>query len=138
VIATAEGMAGLADLMDDAAASEALKDIYFGATDEVDLSDGLLFPWVRWIYHQPKIVKEMSGGVTKFAAVRTAFQRYQGGPEIAGRVFRMDRLDRGPLALFPGLKSGSLLLTDQWGTYPESKAMQDKSEDIHVAEPTAE
>ena len=51
---------------------------------------------------------------------------------VSGLVFHMDRLDAPPLALLPGNKlvPSSLLVTDEWGTYPFDAAMQNTSEEV--------
>ena len=135
VIATAAGMgSGLTDLMTNADARSRLEAMDVPPGRDLDLSDGTTFPWVRWVHNQPAIVKEFAGGVTKFSAACITFTRRTGAFEVSGQVFRMDRLDAPPLALLPGNKSVaiSLLVTDEWGTYPVDHAMQNNSEEVYM------
>jgi hypothetical protein len=127
VIATAAGMeGGLTDPMTNKEASAWLCNLELIPGQEVDLSDGTVFPWVQWIHNQPTIVQQFAGGVLKFVAVCITFEgRFT--RRVVGKVFRMDRLAAPPLALLPGRKnvSSSELVTDHWGTYPFYGSMQD-------------
>ena len=107
------------------ASVELQKIIFVNPRNEIDLSDGLVFPWVRWVHHQPQIKNQLAGGVTKFCSVIIGFVSRRTGAAVTGRIFRMDRLDAPPLALLPGYKSGSELVTDNYCTYPAMIAMQD-------------
>jgi len=119
----------LADRMTHAVASVELQKLIFeNPNNEIDLSDGTVFPWVRWLHHQPQIKNQLASGVTKFCAVIIGFVSRRTGAAVKGRIFRMDRLDAPPLALLPGYKSGSELVTDNYGTYPAMDAMQDALE----------
>ena len=112
-------------MTDEVASVELQKMIFVNPNIEIDLSDGLVFPWLRWVHHKPQIKNEFAGGVTKFAAVIIAFTARNIGAAVKGRIFCMDRLDAPSLALLPGFKAGSELVTDSYGTYPRLPAMQD-------------
>lgn len=135
VIATAAGMeGGLADLMTNADATAALETLDLSPGQEINLSDGKVFPWVRWISKQPTIVNEFAGGVTKFAAVCFKFKGRRTGADIVGRAFLMHTLEAQPLALLPGLTGMSIsrLVTDHWGTYPAEVSSQILMEEIYL------
>jgi len=134
VIATAAGMkSGLTDIMTNADALTRLRNMDVLPGRDIDLSDGVVFPWVRWVFNQPSIVALFAHGVTKFSAACITWRHRTTSPEVVGLVFRMGRLDAAPLALLPGSKrvSISVLVTDDWGTYPVVPAMQEAAADVY-------
>ena len=132
VIATDAGLrSGLTDIMTNKEALSWLEQCLLVPNHASDLSDGVAFPWVRWIFNQQNILATIGEGVTKFSVACITFT----SPKTAsGVVFIMDRLHpAGPIALLPQRYQTyvSRIVTDDHGTHLVDGAMQKASELVY-------
>ena len=101
VIATADGMIHLHDIMTTLEAQSALLSLELRQDEELDLSSGDRFPWVLWVHHQPEIMQIIrdSSGVTYFSAVDFSFMREE--TLVKAQAFQLELQDGPSLALIP-------------------------------------
>ena len=80
VIATADGLNDLHDIVTNIEAEAALQSFDLSQHRELDLSQGDRFPWVLWVHHQEAITAEIrqNHGITKFAAIDFSFDDREG------------------------------------------------------------
>jgi len=106
VIATADGLIDLHDIVTTLQAQSALLSLELHQDQELDLSDGVAFPWVLWVHHQPEIMQLIrdSHGVKDFGAIEFSFMIK--GSLVKAQAFQMNlaqmNLQEGiSLALIP-------------------------------------
>ena len=106
VIADGQGLKGLYDTVTNAEASAALErlPVGLGLDSEVNLSDGIRFPWPLWIHCQPEIMEVVipNTGVTKFSAIAFSFLHGRSQRCYTTRAFCIDLQHPGDsLLMFP-------------------------------------
>jgi len=106
VTATADGFIASHDIVTTLQAQSALLSLQLHQDQELDLSDGITFPWVLWVHHQPEIMQLIrdSHGVKDFGAIEFSFMSK--GSLVKAQAFQMNlaqmNLQEGiSLALIP-------------------------------------
>lgn len=129
VIATGKGLKTLFDTVTNAEAQAALEGLRLAPDTEVNLSDGIQFPWPLWIHDQPAIMEVVgpNTGVCKFSAIAFSFYQGQRGATCDSRkyieadAFCMDLQNPAiSLLMFPRPSDVFIMSFDPTRTSPSS------------------